>query len=329
MSDNSVKKEEILWQVQILAAKGLASKEEVLSAYETGANTGADDAVTHPLGISHILYYIGGAIVFLGIVVLISQRWSTLSDLTKILVTLGSGIAAYITGVILNSQERLEKVSVAFHFIAALVLPLGLSVTFDLAGFEVGTPGLQSFISAILVATYLLSFWVYRTTLFVFFSVVWGTWLFFSLTDYLVGGRPNYDWEFIAYRVLFTGLSYGVLGYYFSTIRYRALTGFLLGFGVMYFLGAALVLGDWKPHQNVLWELLFPGLVFGVLFLSVYLRSKSFLTFGSIYLVAYISKITIEYFENSLGWPLSLVLIGLGLIAIGYLHLYLKKKYLS
>jgi hypothetical protein len=77
------------------------------------------------------------------------------------------------------------------------------------------------------------------------------------------------------------------------------------------------------------WELVFPGLVFGVMFLSVYLRSKAFLTFGSLYLVAYIFKITGEYFAESMGWPLVLVLTGLGLIAIGYLHFSLKRKYLS
>jgi len=329
MDNIKLNKEEVLRQIQILAARGLVSKEEVLSAYEAGTNTAEDDAVTPQTGISHILYYFGGAIVFLGIVVLIGQRWNTLNNFTKIFATLGSGIAAYLTGVLLGSQERFEKVSMVFHFISALVLPMGLYVTFDTAGLEVNTSGLQSLIFAILTVTYLLSFWLYRKTLFIFFCIIAGTSLFFTFMDYLIIDHSSFDWEFTAYRVLSIGLSYGILGYYFSTTRYRALTGFLLGFGVLYFLGAALALGDWKPHQNVFWELIYPGLVFGILFLSVYLKSKSFLTFGSIYLVAYISKITVEYFENSLGWPLSLVLIGFLLIAIGYMHFYLKKKYLT
>ena len=50
---------------------------------------------------------------------------------------------------------------------------------------------------------------------------------------------------------------------------------------------------------------------------------------SSMYLMAYILKITAEYFTDSLGWPLALVLTGLALIAIGYLHFNLKSKYLS
>jgi len=145
----------------------------------------------------------------------------------------------------------------------------------------------------------------------------------------LVGSHPGFGWEFSAYRVLCAGLVYGFLGYAFKDTSQRALTGALYGFGAFYFLGAALALGDWNPHQNIFWELAFPGLVFGVMFLSVHLKSKAFLTFGSLYLMAYIMKITTEYFKDSLGWPLTLVVTGLGLIAIGYLHVNLKQRYLS
>jgi hypothetical protein len=124
-------------------------------------------------------------------------------------------------------------------------------------------------------------------------------------------------------------LVYALLGYALTQTPHRALIGALYGFGMLLFLGAALALGAWKPDQNVWWELAFPGLVFGVMFLSVYLKSKAFLTFGSLYLMVYILKITAEYFADSLGWPLALVLTGLGLIAIGYLYFKLKKKYLS
>ena len=324
-----MEKEELLRQIQNLAAEGLVTKAEVGSAYDTGANAGVDDIVTPQTGISQILYYVGGAIVFLGITVLIWQHWSTLNSATKIFATMGSGIAAYIAGVFLSRNKQVEVLSRAFYFISALVCPLGLHVTFDVAGFDVGTYGFQSLISSILLITYLLSFLIYRKTLFILFNIIFGTWLFFSFTSHLVGSNPSFGWEFSAYRVLCIGLVYGILGYHFSTTRYRALTDALYGFSVFCFLGAALALGDWKPNQNLFWESTFPGLVFGVMFLSVHLKSKAFLTFGSIYLMGYIFKITAEYFRDSLGWPLILVLMGLGLIVIGYLHFRLKKRYLS
>lgn len=321
-------KKELLKHIQDLASQQSITKDEVNSAFDAGVHGGTEE-VSHQSGISHILYYIGGAVVFLGISVLIWQHWTALSGATKVLSTLGSGIAAYIAAVFFSREERFEVASRAFYFISALVMPLGLHVTFDVAGFDTGTPRIQSIVSGILLATFLLSYFVNRKTVFALFNIIFGTWLFFSFTSFLVGGRPGFGWEFSAYRVLCTGLAFALLGYYFSDTPHRALRGALYGFGVFCFLGAALALGDWKPHQNGFWELIFPGLIFGVMFLSVYLKSTSFLTFGSFYLIAYIFKITGEYFAESLGWPLVLVLTGFGLIAIGYLHFNLKRKYLS
>lgn len=324
-----MEKNDLLKHIRFLASQKMITKDELISAFDAGSSQDVSLQEPGNAGISHILFYIGAAIVFLGISVLLWQQWRALSSAAKILSTLGSGIAVYIAAIFFSREERLEAVSRAFYFISALVMPLGLHVTFYVAGIDTGTPGVQSIVSGILLTTFLLSYFVNRKTVFVLFSIIFGIWLFFSFSSFIVGGRPGFDWEFSAYRILCVGLALALLGYYFSQTAHRSLTGALYGFGVFFFLAAALVLGDWKPHQNWFWELSFPGLVFGIMFLSVYLKSKSFLTFGSLYLIAYISKITGEYFADSLGWPLVLVLTGFGLIAIGYLHFSLKKKYLS
>ena len=322
-------KKDLLKHIQSLASQKAITKDELVSAFDAGISGDVPEKGSRQAGISDILYYIGGAVVFLGISVLIWQHWTALNSATKILSTLGAGIASYITAVFLGREERLEIVSGAFYFISALVMPLGLHVTFHVAGLDTGSHGVQSVVSGILFATFLLSYLANRKTVFALFNIIFGTWLFFSFTSLIVSGRPSFNWEFSAYRVLCIGLMYGLLGYHYAKTPHRALTGALYGFGVFCFLGAALALGDRRPHQNWFWELAFPGLVFGVMFLSVYLKSKAFLTFGSLYLIAYIFKITGEYFAESLGWPLVLVLTGLGLIAIGYLHFNLKRKYLS
>jgi hypothetical protein len=144
----------------------------------------------------------------------------------------------------------------------------------------------------------------------------------------LLDGRPEIrQWKLTEYRFLTTGLAYGLLAYAFSEDDRQALTGALYGFGILFFLGAAYMLGGYKPSQNYFWEMIFPGLTLGTLFLSVYLKSKSFLTFGALYLIAYIGKITVEYFKDSFGWPLSLVLIGFALMGIGYGAFHLNSEY--
>jgi hypothetical protein len=119
------------------------------------------------------------------------------------------------------------------------------------------------------------------------------------------------------------------LAFAFADTPRRALSDLLYSFGSLAFLGAALSLGGWKPSQNAFWELVFPGLVFVVLYASVHLKSRPLLAVGSLFLASYLVKITNEYFKDSLGWPLALVISGLALMGVGYLTLRLKRRYLN
>lgn len=322
--------EDLLNQISSLAAQGDITEEELLVAYRKGKGVPQDHALTKRLGIAEILYFIGGAIVFIGIGILIYQNWAALNVFTRILATLGSSIAAYIVGLLLSRYEKLDGVSQAFYLISALVAPIGLAIVFDEAGVDIGEHSVQALISGILLATYLLSYIIFRKTLFIVFSVMFGTWLFFSFTSWLVGSRPHFDEaEFYEYRILLVGLSYILLGYAFDQRGIEALSRWLYGFGIFGFLGAALALGGWSPDQHIFWELVFPGLSLGAIFLSIHLKSRAFLTFGSLYLMVYILKITAEYFTDTLGWPLALVIAGFALIGIGYSSLQLNKKYLA
>jgi len=323
-------KEEVLQYIKSLAEQKVISKDELDSAYDSGSGIKTDVVLTKKLGVAKILYYIGGAIVFLGISILLWQNWHTLGFGTKVLATLGSGIAAYFVGLLFSRNKGTETVGSAFYLISALVTPMGLWVVFDNAGFDASSYGTQSLISGIMLGTYLLSLLVFRKNIFTLFSILFGTWLFFSFTSFMIGGGAYFDnWKFYEYRVLVTGITYMLLGYAFSKNERASLSGFLYGFGILGFLGAALTLGSWKPNQNVFWELIYPGLVFGALFLSVQIKSKAFLTFGTLFLMAYILKITSEYFSSGLGWPLALVIAGLAMIGVGYMSISLKKKYLS
>ncbi len=330
MPTEKMTKQELFQQFKTLVEQNAITKEEILSVFDQSKDVKTDQVSVKKVGMAQIFYYIGGAIVFLGISILVYQNWSTLNVGTKILATFGSGIAAYYIGLLFGRDKKTEVVGSAFYLISGLITPLGLHVIFDSAGFDAGSHGFQSLISGALLATYLLSFFVLRKNIFVLFSIIFGTWLFFSFTSFIVGSNPYFNAsEFYEYRILVVGLAYILFGYAFSKNKYMSFSGFLYGFGILGFLGAALVLGDWKPNQNAFWELIFPVLAFAVLFLSVYIKNKSFLVFGTIFLMAYILKITSEYFSSGLGWPLALVVAGLLMIAVGYMSFSLKKKYIS
>jgi len=324
-------KAEILREIKILAAKHFITKEELIAAYDEGFHTQINhhQIPTKKLEITKILYFIGGGIIFLGIVILLVQNWEILSFSTKVLTTLGSGIAAYFVGILLGREEKTESISSAFYLVFALTTPPGLSVILDHAGYDTGSFGIQTLISGIMFSIQLLSYFVFRKNIFILFSIIFGTWLFFSLTSFLINYNLYIDTStFYEYRALIAGLAYMLFGYAFSDSKQASLSGFLNGFGILGFLGAALCLGDWKPHQNIFWEIAFPFLTFGAISLSVYLKNKIFLIFGTLFLIIFILKITSEYFTHSLGWPFALVIAGLSMIAITYMSLGLKRKYL-
>lgn len=323
-------KEEVLDYIRILSEQKVLTKEELDAAFDSGSGVKTDIVFTKKLGIAEILYYIGGAVVFLGIAILLAQNWSVLGFGTKVLATLGSGIAAYFVGVLFGREERTETAGSAFYLISAMVMPIGLWIVFDYAGFDASSYASQTFISGILLAIYLLSYVIFRKNIFTLFSIIFGTWIFFSLTSLMVDGGSYFDsWKFYEYRVLVASIAYMLIGYAFSRNERAPLQGFLFGFGIFGFLSASLALGGWEPNQNIFWELIYPGLVFGALFLSVKIKSKAFLTWGTVFLMAYILKITSEYFSSGLGWPFALVIAGLAMIGAGYMSFSIKKNYLS
>ena len=317
-------KSELLKSVTKLAKTGKIKKDELINAFNKGGG-----GESH-FQMSNILYYIGAAIVFMGIVILVGQNWELLNNFTKILVTLGSSVAAFIAAVLIGQKVKLKSISLSFFLISMLIMPVGFGVVFDIYHYDIDDLFVQTLISTISLIIAIISLSVLKNNIFLIFTIIFGTWFFFAFTDFLFEDSLVIDDEnFWNYRMLTLGLSYLFVGYSLMKDKKNVLSNFLFAFGNLFFLGAALFLGGWEPDQNILWEIIFPGLAFGTIFLSTYLKRLVFLIIGSGALIIYIFKITSEYFTDSLGWPLSLVIIGLSLIAIGYLFVHLNKKYIK
>ena len=328
-------KHQILKDLVTLVESGDLTESEILEAIGAEkalpvADKQGSDKQSIASRLSTVLYYIGGGVVFLGMVFLIAQEWNRFGTSTKIIVTLGSGIAAFVVGVLFSNQKRLGAAGPAFFLISALLLPGGLFVTYDEAGIDVGNLSAQIQIAGLLFAAYLGGYTVIRRNVLLTFAFIFGCWLFFAITNYMVRGAPMVDdWSFINYRILFVGLAFMLLGYSFSGTDREPLTSWLYTFGVIGFLGAGFALGEWKPTQNVFWESVYPGLVFGIIFLSTHIKSRILLVFGALALGAYLTKITAEYFSDSLGWAFSLVILGFLLMGVAFLAVRVNRRYVS
>ncbi len=328
-------KDVFLDSVRQAAAERIVTKDELLGAFgqnptvTPGPAPAQDTALNHHLTSSEVFYYIGGAIVFTGIAVLVGGSWQALTLATKLLVTLGVGILCYGMGAYFIKEEHWGQLSTALFLISALVLPIGLFTVYEAAGFEVSSSLTTLSITAVLTILFSLSYWFYKRVIFTLFTIIFATGLFFSGIATIIGGNPLLEDTYL-YQPLVVGLAYLLIGYQFSTDRINAsLTGWLYTFGSIAFFGAALSLGGFFPNQNIFWELVFPLLVAGQIAFGIRVKSRSLLVWGAIFLMGYILKITAEYFSQGLGWPLALVIAGLSLIGLGYYLFYLNRRYLT
>jgi hypothetical protein len=320
-----MEKQETLEAVKQLAAGKQITRREVLDAYDSGA---AQTGTAHrALGLSGILYYVGGAIVFLGVAILIYQNWDVLSGFTKIVATLGIAVAAFVAGCVLRRDARTAAASEAMFLISGLVAPVGAFVLIDQLGADPSTPFNQLAVAAALFFLFFAAYYLIKKTVLEFFAFAFATALLFTIVSFMTSTAPGADYTSVyEYTFLAAGAAYMAFGWWYTQTG-RALAGALNGFGVLFFLGAALALGGYSPHQNAFWETIMPVLALGVMFVSVKLRSQAYLVLGAIALMGYILKVTGEYFSGSLGWPVALMVAGLLLIAVGYYSVRIRHRF--
>lgn len=321
-------KQQILEELKTALASGAISQSEVLETMKQETFVQPDSSAKK-MDLSQIMYYIGGGIVFVGICILIFQNWEHLPTFAKIGVTLGFSFLALVAAMLFNKYEKFKGIAQAFFLLTFLVMPLGFYITIDKMGIDIGSVGVSVLVWFVLTLVFSSLFYYYRSTSLLLYVILFATGFFHFMINWMVGANLPQTETVVEYRFLVTGLAYILLGLYLSKTTHSTLTGFLYGFGCLGFLGASMALGGWSPNQNIFWELIYPVLVFGIIFSSVYLKAKSFLVLGTIFLIGYIFKLTSEYFQQSMGWPLALVVAGFLVMLIGYYAVKINKKYLT
>lgn len=157
-------------------------------------------------------------------------------------------------------------------------------------------------------------------------TVINGTAFIYILVDALIGGSYYSDHgDIYLYLTMVMGLVYMLLAYSFRDSWNDRLVKILNFFGSIGLLGAAFS----KIFGSLPWQMFFPVLVIGGFVFSVYVKSRTVLIISTLFLLGYISYITGEYFADSVGWPISLVVLGFIFIGLGYVSININKKYIN
>lgn len=91
--------------------------------------------------------------------------------------------------------------------------------------------------------------------------------------------------------------------------------------GALFYLGT----GGQKPVYETLLLISSLGFIFG----SIPKLSKHYLLFGTVFLIIYIFDIGAEYFQNQVGWPITLFVAGLLSMGIGVAIERVRRKYFA
>ena len=259
--------------------------------------------------VTRVLAYLGAVFLLGGISAYAAMFWPEMSSIVRVVITLGLGFILYVTAVISDVTKHLPKLTTPLHIIAFLLQITGLFVF--LAEYFESTNRWQEpvlFVFGTLAIQQYLTFLALKRTTLLFHTL-------FCLSLCLLA---ILDIVYLDISLSFTvvGTLLIVASYYLDKTDYYAITPF------WYFVGsltALTALFDFLLDNKLDIIFLLPSCFLVYLSTVVYSRTLLFVSVLSIF--CFLAYFTGTYFSDSIGWPLSLIIIGFllfGLSSIGY-----------
>ena len=323
-------KEELLQEISNKISTGEISREEAVSRFGFAPAMQSEVKAENlknstPFSVTKMLYVLGAAIVVIGIVIFVHQIWYDIGSFGRIAVTLGLGFLITAIGSMLLKSKPDQNIGTVFHFIGGMLIPGGAVVTLSELNVDFVSLWPVAITFGVIFAFYLLLNSVHKNAILTFFAIANGTAFVYLLVEAIVDGPFYRHEDLYAYLTMVIGANYLLLARAFRDGWNKKLIGVLYFFGITGFLGAAFS----QVFDSVPWQMLYFLIVIGGLFLAVYVRNRSILVMSTLFLIAHVSYITSEYFADSLGWPISLVILGFIFIGLGYISVNINKKYIA
>lgn len=262
-----------------------------------------------------VLSYIGATFVFAGIATFIAMQWDELGSAARVVVSLGSGLALFALALVALHDERYRIAATPLFIAAAVLIPVGLMVTFDEYGGDGDASTAWLITSAVVTAQFGLTYWRYRRTALLLIT------LFFGLSFWAVAlDKVGLDGEL-------TVMTLGAMALLLACALRKGDHAILAPLGFVF--GAwAFLWGLFALVEGSIAELLFLAVACALVYLGVRLRSRSLNVVSIAAILAYTGYVTGEYFADSVGWPLALIVFGLIMIALSAVGLKIDRKYL-
>jgi hypothetical protein len=261
-----------------------------------------------------VLAFLGGTFVFAGIGVFIALQWDAMNSSARVVVTLGSGLVAFVLALLASREARFEKAVTPMFLVAGALEPTGMFVAFD----EFGSGGDWRVASLVTTATMALqfgsTFGATRRSTPIFLTIVFGALFWWTACDLL-----DLDGGLTA---LLLGGSLLLVAVGVDRTMHRDITP------AWYLVGATAFLGGLFDNvERTPFEIIFVAVAAGFVYLSVMLHSRTLLVVATLAILAYTGWFTGRHFADSIGWPLALVAFGIFMIGLSALAFRIDRDY--
>jgi hypothetical protein len=302
-----------LQQVASIARQHALSLDEIADAIG-GASAPAAETRRRAV-LVRVLGFLGGTFVFAGIGVFIALQWDYMNSAARVVVTLGSGLAAFVLGVLSARDVRFDKATTPLLLMAAALEPTGMLVAFS----EYGSGGDWRWASLATSGTVALQFGavvgVLRRSTPLFLGILFGVLFWWTALDLL-----DIDGEVIA---LVVGGSMLLTALGVDRTTHRDITPVWYLFG-----GASFLYGFFDVIERTWLEILFLAAAAGFVYLSVAVQSRTLLIVATAAVLGYTGWFTSQHFVDSIGWPVALILFGITMITLSALAFRIDRQYL-
>lgn len=313
--------ESLLRELKEKLATGELSREQLSAALAAPLPAGAPSAPSPVL--TRILYVLGAAIAVVGIVIFVGQVWKDLGSAGRILVTLGLGACLAAAGSALYVKKPESPVGTIFHAMGGLLIPGGAMVALSEMSVDQHSIWPVTLTIGAVAAFYLALSLLHKRVVLTVFAYLNATAFAYLLTSAVLEDTGYRFDELYAWLTMAVGACWLLSASAFRGGWNRPLAWVWSWLGSVAFLGAAIS----QVWDSVPWQVAYCFLLAGGLYASVHFKSRTLLAVTTLYLLGFVSFITSEYFADSLGWPLALVLLGFAFIGLGYGSISLGRTY--
>lgn len=257
---------------------------------------------------------IGGLFIVAGIAAFVALQWEHFGSALRVLVTLGTGLALFVSAIILLRQRNALSVAQPFLALAQVLQPTGMMVAFS----EYGGGG-DTDVAYAIVAT-LMTIQALSALRLVSHEILMLSAIFFAGTGLAaIASIADIDSDLAGLAI---GLGGTVLAAGLISSRYWVSAWAAAGAASI-----VLYLSIWSLVSDTAVEPVFLLIACIGLYVSVLTQLRPLLFTSGIALLAYLSYVIAEFFADSLGAPLALMLLGLLFVGVGYLLLRLNRKH--